>query len=588
MKITRLAFCLAILSGLSLAQINNGTSLPKPSSSGQCLVSTGSTIGAYTWGSCAGTSSTNWSSIVPGTGTVTAGTFNVGTGSTLTATGTGVINATQLGGKTFAAPAAIGSGTPAAGSFTTLSASGQVTSTVTTGTAPFVIASTTVTPNLNAALLNGATFAAPGAIGGTTPGSGAFTTLTGTSSLTLGVNGGTGGSVILEGSTSGSATISVSATGTLALPSGTTATSMSLTTPTLGVATATSINKVAITAPATSATLTIADGKTLTASNTLTLAGTDSTTMTFPSTSGTVLTAASTATLTNKTFDTAATGNVLDIGGVGVTSSTPSATQCLQSNSGATAIVWASCATGSVGGSGTTNTMAKFTAASTLGNSLGTDDGTTFGYSGSGGLNLSAGPLKLTDIVAPTGGAGFGLLYSDSTSHRITMKNGAGSAVNVVASGADINTSDQVTATHLTSPMPTAQGGTAKNNSTATFPTSGTVAVGGTCTNQAVTATSGTGVTCTTLTSAYVNNTIALTGADINTSNQVTATHLASPLPSAQGGTANAFFTVAGLATSAKTFTFPNASANVLTDNAAVTAAQGGTGSTGVPTSGNC
>lgn len=66
------------------------------------------------------------------------------------------------------------------------------------------------------------------------------------------------------------------------------ATSPSFTTPTLGVASATSINKVAITAPATGSTLTIADGKTLTASNTLTLAGTDSTTMTFPSTSASV------------------------------------------------------------------------------------------------------------------------------------------------------------------------------------------------------------------------------------------------------------------------------------------------------------
>ena len=66
------------------------------------------------------------------------------------------------------------------------------------------------------------------------------------------------------------------------------ATSPTLVTPTLGVASATSINKVAITAPATSATLTIADGKTLTASNSLTLAGTDSTTMTFPSSSATV------------------------------------------------------------------------------------------------------------------------------------------------------------------------------------------------------------------------------------------------------------------------------------------------------------
>lgn len=62
-------------------------------------------------------------------------------------------------------------------------------------------------------------------------------------------------------------------------------TSATLTTPTLGVATATSLNKVTITAPATSATLTIANGKTLTASNSITLAGTDSTTMTFPSTS---------------------------------------------------------------------------------------------------------------------------------------------------------------------------------------------------------------------------------------------------------------------------------------------------------------
>ena len=71
-----------------------------------------------------------------------------------------------------------------------------------------------------------------------------------------------------------------------------------LVTPVLGVASATTVNKVTLTAPATGSTLTIADGKTLTASNSitiagtdaktltvsnsLTLAGTDSTTMTFP------------------------------------------------------------------------------------------------------------------------------------------------------------------------------------------------------------------------------------------------------------------------------------------------------------------
>lgn len=63
--------------------------------------------------------------------------------------------------------------------------------------------------------------------------------------------------------------------------SGKTFSSPTLTTPSLGVATATSINKVAITAPATSATLTIADGKTLTASNTLTFTGTDSSSVAF-------------------------------------------------------------------------------------------------------------------------------------------------------------------------------------------------------------------------------------------------------------------------------------------------------------------
>jgi hypothetical protein len=65
-------------------------------------------------------------------------------------------------------------------------------------------------------------------------------------------------------------------------------TSPTLVTPTIGVATATSINKMAITAPATSSTLAIADGKTFTVNRTLTLTGTDTTTMTFPTTSATI------------------------------------------------------------------------------------------------------------------------------------------------------------------------------------------------------------------------------------------------------------------------------------------------------------
>ena len=64
-------------------------------------------------------------------------------------------------------------------------------------------------------------------------------------------------------------------------------TSPTLVTPTLGVATATTINKLTITTPATGSTLTIADGKTLTASNTLTFTGTDGSSVAF-GTGGTV------------------------------------------------------------------------------------------------------------------------------------------------------------------------------------------------------------------------------------------------------------------------------------------------------------
>jgi hypothetical protein len=49
-------------------------------------------------------------------------------------------------------------------------------------------------------------------------------------------------------------------------------------------------------------------------------------------------------------------------------------------------------------------------------------------------------------------------------------------------------------------------------------------------------------------------------------------------LPGANGGTGNGFFAVTGPTTSLRTFTFPDASTTVLTTNATVTAAQGGTG----------
>src|SRR3990167_7877339 len=49
-------------------------------------------------------------------------------------------------------------------------------------------------------------------------------------------------------------------------------------------------------------------------------------------------------------------------------------------------------------------------------------------------------------------------------------------------------------------------------------------------------------------------------------------------LGSARGGTGNGFTLFSGPATAERTFTLPNASSTILTDNAAVTVAQGGSG----------
>lgn len=126
------------------------------------------------------------------------------------------------------------------------------------------------------------------------------------------------------------------------------ATGATLTTPNIGAATATSINKVAITAPATSATLTIANGKTLTVSNTLSLAGTDSTVMTFPSSSGAVLTADSTATLTNKSIS-ASQVNSGTLGTARLGSGTADSTKYLRGDS-----TWQTVTSGGTPGGSTT------------------------------------------------------------------------------------------------------------------------------------------------------------------------------------------------------------------------------------------
>lgn len=79
-----------------------------------------------------------------------------------------------------------------------------------------------------------------------------------------------------------------------------------------------------------------------------------------------------------------------------------------------------------------------------------------------------------------------------------------------------------------------------------------------------------------TATQTLTNKTISGSGNTIT--NISLTTGVTGVLPVANGGTNNGFFTVAGPASTAKTYTFPNANATILTSNAAVTVAQGGTG----------
>jgi hypothetical protein len=203
------------------------------------------------------------------------------TGQALTVSAGGLPTWTTLGG---------GSGTVTSVATSAPLGGGTIT---TTGT----ITCTTCVTSAQVLAANALVIGSGGAQGTATA---AGLTTNGTAQIVLGVNTTTLGSVKMFGNTSGDVTIQPNAVAgtaiTLTLPATTdtlvgktttdtltnkTLTSPTLTTPSLGVATATSINKVAITAPATSATLTIADGKTLTISNILTFTGTDSSSVAF-------------------------------------------------------------------------------------------------------------------------------------------------------------------------------------------------------------------------------------------------------------------------------------------------------------------
>lgn len=182
-----------------------------------------------------------------------------------------------------------------------------------------------------------------------TPASGVLTNCTGLP-IASGVSG-LGANVATFLATPSSANLAAAVTGETGTGALVFATSPSLVTPNVGVATATSINRVAITAPATSATLAIADGKTLTASNSITLAGvdgktltvnnsitlagTDATTMTLPSTSATLARTDAAQTFTgDQTFANGIIGSIQSLSGPGAVNITQVSTAFTSTGTG--------------------------------------------------------------------------------------------------------------------------------------------------------------------------------------------------------------------------------------------------------------
>ena len=184
-----------------------------------------------------------------------------------------------------------------------------------------------------------------------------------------------------------------------------------LITPVLGVATATTINKVTITAPATSATLTIADGATVVHAGAFsqTLTATAATSVTLPTT-GTLATLANSETFTNKLLSTGSTwnGNIVGVayGGTGT-------------------------ATGSITGTG----ALVFTAG-------GTNTNISLAPNGTGTVDVSS--KRITSLADPTGAQDAATkAYVDATKSGLDIKDSVRIAttanLTVVAAGTGLN-----------------------------------------------------------------------------------------------------------------------------------------------------
>jgi len=293
----------------------------------------------------------------------------------------GVATATSVNKVAFTAPATGSTLTIADGK--TLTASNSLTFTGTDATSfafpgtSDTVVTLTATQTLTNKTLTSPTMTTPtlGVATATSINGLTISTTTGTLTLVNGSTLATAGAFSTTLTATAATNVTLPTTGTLATLAGTetftnkTLTSPTMTTPTLGVASATSINKVAITAPATGSTLTIADGKTLTSSNTLTFTGTDASSVAF-GTGGTVVYTANKLSVLAATTSAELAGVISDETGTGalVFGTSPAITTSLTTPNTSFDLLNTTATTLNIGGAATTISLGAATGTTTINN----------------------------------------------------------------------------------------------------------------------------------------------------------------------------------------------------------------------------
>lgn len=285
-------------------------------------------------------------------------------------------------------------------------------------------------------------------------------------------------------------------------------------------------------------------------------------------------------------------------------------TQCLHVNtSGVVSGTGSDCGAGGGGsafnaitsGTNTTAAMLVGTGASLGVTGSGTITATAVPVGGVSGLGTGvatflATPSSANFAAAVTGETGTGAVVFATSPTLVTPVLGVAAATSLQLTGITgstqclhVDTSGNITGTG--SECGSAGGGSAFSTITGGTNTSAAMLVGtgaslGVTGSGTITATAApaSGLTGTTLASGVVTSSLTSTGTLTGGATGAGFTvalgtsTVTGILGAVNGGTGNGFFAVSGPTTATRTFTFPNASATVLTSNAAVTAAQGGTG----------